>query len=141
MIYNGRLEIKDTDLLLKEHGLQDMGPVQKYIDNECIKLMRPYTPFLSGFLKKSTSGTVIGSGEIHQNTPYARFQYYGKLMVSSLTGSAYATKGEKKVLTDIDLVHNTSGHPLAGPLWFERMKADHKDDILKGAKKVAGRGK
>jgi hypothetical protein len=96
---------------------------------------------LNGVLVKSvTIGTKIGSGEINQNTPYARYQYYGKLMISSLTGSSYATHGEKKVLTDRDLLHNASRHPQSGPYWFERMKADHKDKILEGAQKVADRG-
>ena len=139
MQFNGHLEIKATDILLKERGLQDMGPVQKYIDSECIRLMAPYTPMRNGFLMRSaTLGTKIGSGEINQIAPYARYQYYGKLMVSSITGSAWARYGEKKVLTDKDLVHDKSRHPQAGPFWFERMKADHKEEILEGARKVAG---
>ncbi|CRZ34929.1 minor capsid protein [Herbinix hemicellulosilytica] len=139
MQFNGRLEIKPTDILLKERGLQDMGPVQKYIDSECIRLMAPYTPMRNGFLMRSaTLGTKIGSGEINQTAPYARYQYYGKLMVSSITGSAWARYGEKKVLTDKDLVHDKSRHPQAGPFWFERMKAEHKEEILNGARKVAG---
>ncbi len=139
MQFNGRLEIKSTDILLKNRGLQPMGPVQKFIDQECIRLMVPYTPMRNGVLEKSaTIGTKIGSGEINQITPYGRYQYYGKLMVSSITGSAWARKGEKKVLTDKDLKHDKSKHPKAGPFWFERMKADHKENILNGARKVAG---
>ena len=139
MQFNGYLEIKPTDVLLKERGLGPFGPVQKFIDQECIRLMAPYTPFRAGILEKSaTLGTKIGSGEINQIAPYARYQYYGKLMVSSLTGSAWARQGEKKILTDVDLQYDTSRHPLAGKLWFERMKADKKDQILEGARKVAG---
>lgn len=101
--------------------------------------MDPYTPMLNGILVKSaTLGTKIGSGEINQNAPYARYQYYGKLMVSSMTGSAFAVHGESKILTDRNLKYNTSKHSLAGPFWFERMKADHREQILWGAQKVAG---
>lgn len=139
MQFNGRLEIKSTDILLRDRGLQDMGPVQKFIDQECIRLMAPYTPFRAGMLERSaTLGTKIGSGEINQIAPYARYQYYGKLMVSAITGSAWARMGEKKVLTDKDLEYDKSAHPLAGKMWFERMKADHKEEILEGARKVAG---
>ena len=113
---------------------------QKYVDSSCIRLMDKYTPMLSGMLVKSaTLGTKIGEGEIHQIAPYAKYQYYGKLMVSSLTGSAWS-KGEKKVLTDINLNYTKAVHPLAGPFWFERMKRDHLDAILKGAQKYAERG-
>lgn len=138
MQFNGEFKLKTTEELLRERGLEEMGKVQKFVDSEVIKKMAPYTPMLSGVLEKSTAPTVIGSGLIQQNTPYARFQYYGKLMVSSVTGSAWARSGESKVLTDTDLVYNTSRHPLAGKMWFERFKADHKDEVLKGARKIAG---
>ena len=139
MEFNGQFNIKATDILKKERGLQDMGPVQKFIDSECIRLMAPYTPYRNGMLEESaTLGTKIGSGEINQISPYARFQYYGKVMVSPITGSPWAAKGEKKILTDRDLQYGTSKHPLAGKMWFDRMVADHKDDILDGTRKVAG---
>lgn len=116
-----------------------MKKAQKFVDSECIRLMKPYTPFMNGVLEKSaTIGTVIGSGEVHQNAPYARYQYYGMLMVSSVTGSSFARNGESKVLTDTPLQYNTFRHPQAGKMWFERMKADHKKDILAGAAQYAG---
>lgn len=139
MQFNGHLEMKATDIMMKDRGLEPMGRVQKFIDQECIRLMAPYTPRKSGLLEKAaTLGTKIGSGEINQISPYARFQYYGKVMVSSITGSPWASKGEKKILTDRDLQYDTSIHPLAGKMWFERMKADKKDQILEGARKVVG---
>lgn len=139
MQFDGKFEMNSLAKLMSDRGIQDHGPVQRFIDSETIRLMAPYTPRLNGVLEKSVVlGTNIGSGKIEQNAPYARYQYYGKLMVSSVTGSAYASHGEKKILTDRDLVHNKSQHPMAGPFWFERMKADKKDQILSGARKVAG---
>ena len=136
---HGKLEIKPTDLMLKERGLDEYGKVQRFIDSEVIRLMTPYTPNLIGTLYKSAKAVPrVGSGEIVQATPYARFQYYGKVMVSPTTGSPWALKGEKKILTNRDLVHNKSKHPMAGPFWFERMKTDKKDEILEGARKAAG---
>ena len=138
---NFRLEMNPLNEIKRKRGLQDIGRVQKFVDSECIRLMAPYTPFLSGILEKAaTLGTKIGSGEIRQITPYAKYLYYGKLMVSSITGSAWARHGEKKVLTDKDLNYNKSAHPLAGKMWFARMVSDHRSDILKDAQKVANRG-
>ena len=129
---------KSLGQIEKEHGINKNGFVQKYIDSECIRLMKPYTPMLSGVLIKSaTLGSTIGSGEIVQIAPYARYQYYGKLMVSSITGSAWATKGESKVLTDKNLTYSKI-NPNAGPFWLERMKSDHKKAILNGARKLSG---
>lgn len=125
-----------------------MGPVQKFIDQETIRLMVPYTPALNGVLEESaTLGTVIGRGIIKQDTPYARYQYYGKLMVDPITkkgafyspGYGYWSRPKvKKILTNTDLIHNKSKHPLAGPFWFERMKKNESSRILEGARKIAG---
>ena len=80
----------------------------------------------SGMLKKlGILGTVPGSGEVVWNGPYARYLYYGKVMVG---------RAPKK-LTDTDLTFH--GAPKRGAFWFERMKVDKKDQILKGAAKVA----
>ncbi|MFV0344212.1 MAG: minor capsid protein [Anaerocolumna sp.] len=136
-MFHGHLEINPTDTLLKARGIEPGGRVQKFVDQESIRYMDPLTPRLNGLLTKSvTLGTVIGSGELEYTSPYARYHYYGKLMVSPTTGSPFASKGEKKVLTDRDMEYN--GAPQRGPFWFERMKADHKEDILDGARKVAG---
>lgn len=112
---------------------------QKFVDSECIRLMTPYTPTLNTGLRKSAiTGTKIGTGKIVYASPYARYQYYGKLMVSSVTGSSYARQGESKVLTDKDLKYSKSREPLAGKLWFERMKADKLPQIKKGANAILG---
>lgn len=116
--------------------------VQKFIDSECIRLMVPYTPMRNGILmKNAVMGTTIGSGKVVYNSPYARYQYYGKLMVSSVNGSAYARRGESKVLTNIDLKYDTSRHPKAQKMWFEAMKADKREQILRGAAAIARRNR
>lgn len=112
---------------------------QAYIDQACIRYMDKYTPMRTGTLKRSaTLGTRIGSGRIEYASPCARYLYYGKLMVSSRTGSAYALRGEKKVMTSTDLTYDTSAHPLAGPFWFERMKAEYGDKICRAAAQMVG---
>lgn len=137
-VKNGSLELEWNKKFGKNASC-NFKKAQEFIDSECIRKMVPYTPMLSGTLFKSVIlETKIGSGEIIQSAPYARYQYYGKLMVSKITGSSYATHGESKVLADKALTYSTSKHKRAGPMWFERMKADHKDSILRGAKRMAG---
>lgn len=136
--FDARLELNPTEEMMRSHGLGVGGPIQKFIDNECIKLMQPYTPRLSGVLAfSSINQNCIGTGVIIQEQEYARFQYYGKVMTTE-DGRVWAKKNEAKpIITDRDLVHNKSRHPKAGPHWFERMVADSKEDILKGAQEVA----
>ena len=55
-----------------------------------------------------------------------------------LTIPSYAKSGESKVLTDTPLKYNTHRHPKAGKRWFDRMKTEKKDVILRGACKIAG---
>lgn len=119
---------------------------QRFIDSECIRLMVPYTPMRNGILMESVKlGTVIGSGELRYLSPYARYLYYGEIYGpnipiyegSQLVGY-FSPKGKKKHPTGRSLKYDTSRHPQAGKLWFERMKADHGAEILEGAAKIAG---
>ncbi|MCM1508527.1 MAG: minor capsid protein [Ruminococcus flavefaciens] len=108
--------------------------VQVFVDNECQRLMAQYTPMKSSNLRKSlTFGTKVGSGIIRYNSPYARYQYYGKVMVSSVTGSAWARSGETKIVTGKELVYSKRANSQAQKRWFETMKTNHKEEILRGA--------
>ena len=93
----------------------------------------PYVPMLTGSLNARTQvdgGTIIYPG------PYARYLYYGKLMVDQNTGSSYAPKGGTKVLTDKNLVFNQASHPQAQDHWFEASKAENLDKWLRVADKA-----
>lgn len=133
------MDIKvNLDLSKYVKALAVGGPVQRWVDNEVIKLNAPYTPFLSGGLVGSaTRGTVIGSGEVRYIEPYARFQYYGKVMVDPNTGSTWAPRHGTKVVTAQNLKYR--GAPKRGAFWFDRMIADHKQDIINGATKELGK--
>ena len=71
------LTIKPTSQLIRERGLAQGEKVQVFIDSECVRMMEKYTPKLTGTMRDSAySGSKFGSGEINQNTPYSRKQYY-----------------------------------------------------------------
>lgn len=139
----------NLDALLKKKGINDMGRVQKFIDNECIRLMYDYTPNRNGMLIASLkANTVIGEGMLKQHTPYARYLYYGKLYVDPITlkGAFYSDKYGFWSRPGVSKIPDPGGRMLkydqnksikAGRLWFERMKADHLENIRKGAAKVA----
>jgi len=139
-MFDGKLDIKATDLMLKERGLQDGGPVQQTIDTEVMRYMSPYMPRRqAGELEHlMVLATVIGSGQIDIPGPYAHYLHEGILYVSPSTGSAWAKRNEIKIPTNKELTY--AGAPMRGKKFFDRMKADHKDDILEAAQKVANRG-
>ena len=93
----------------------------------------PYVPFLTGSLDQRT--LVDGNAIIYPG-PYARFLYYGKVMVDPETGSTYAPKGGTKVVTDRNLVFNHTAHPQAQAHWCEASKAQNLDKWLRVADKA-----
>lgn len=134
------LKLLPKDALLSKHGLQDGGLVQKTVDSEAMRFMGDYMPRRqAGELEHMmVMATVVGSGEINIPGPYAHYLHEGILYVSPTTGSAWAKKNEIKVPTSTELTY--AGAPMRGKKFFDRMKADHKDDILKSAQAAADRG-
>ena len=95
-----------------------MGQVQQYIDSECLKRANEKAPFDQHTLIASSEiHTKIGSGQLEYRTPYARRLYYHE-----------------------EYNFSTDKNKEAGAYWFERMKQQHKNEILKGAKKIADGG-
>lgn len=135
-----KAEIKPVQQILRNHGLQEGGPVQKLVDSECMRYMGDYMPRRqAGELEHMmVTATTIGSGEIDTPGPFAHYLYEGILYVSPTTGSAWAKKNEIKVPTGKELTY--AGAPMRGKKWFERMKADHKEDILRAAQAMANKG-
>ena len=108
------------DALLAMCGLEDHGPVQMCIDRAVIDYMNPYWAYDTGALVESAySATDIGSGRIVYDTSYAHEMYYG-------------VRDDGRPVN-----YRTEKHPQAGPFPFERMMADHYNDILEEARNVA----
>lgn len=139
------IDMDDANQILRNHGLQDAGPVQKFFTNELMRLSDPYVPFRQGPLKNSVHPSQEWDSIIY-NTPYARYHWYGKLMVDPITrkgafydprsGRYWSRPNTPKVLTNIDLQY--TGGPLRGPRWVERCWIDNKDSILKSVEAYIG---
>ena len=70
--------------------------------------------------------------------------HYNSSQPAQLNALAYAQgsdihigPGQEKHLTGRALTFRMDSNPLAGAFWFERMKADHMQDILEEARNVA----
>lgn len=141
------LDMKPTKVLLEERGLGKGGMAQTVLDSEIVRLMKPYTPMRTGALQREATFSGIGTGLLGQHQPYARHMYYGKVMVDPVTRAAgFKTKeglwksrrGVKKVVSNRNITYQ--GAPMRGAFWFERMKADHIDELLNiVAKETGGR--
>lgn len=115
---------------------------QYYLDGQVMNDMIPYMPHRDGTLVNLTrmqSAALQGSGKVIAAAPTTgRFLYEGKVMVDPITGSPWARKGAKKVVTERPLTYS---NPKATPHWFDTAKDAHGKSWIKGVKRIAGGGK
>ena len=120
-----KVKMNSISKILKDHGLDKDGRVIKFFRDDADRLMNPYVPMQNGMLRRNK--TYPSNHEIKYESLYAKYQYYGKLMLAK-NGSAWAKKGEKKVLTSKNLKYHTSG---TGPKWDKLMMQRRKNDLVK----------
>ena len=111
---NGKLTAKlEWESGFGPNMTRGFNTAQKFVDSEVMRCMAPYMPMRTGAMIKSMQlGTIIGTGEVNVITPYAARQN--------------------------DTAPSRPYDAQRGGKFFERMKADHRDDILRGAKSKAG---
>ena len=112
-----------------------------FMANEAKRLMDPYVPALNMVLSQNVKTYVDGDdGIIDYLSPYARYQHEGFMMVSRITGSPWARRGESKVVIGKKLKHNTSRHPLATSEWEKAMRAARMDDLTAAVQRYVNGG-
>lgn len=132
------IKTKSIQTIYRSLGLEDKGRVQAFLDKTTAEYLQKYVSRKSGVQEKSIPvASNYGSGRVIINVPYARFQAEGKAMVGIKSRSAWARKGERKVVTGKSLKYHSE--KLRGSHPFERMKADKRDNILLQTAKYARR--
>lgn len=138
----------DPDAILLAHGLNDGGKAQRFLTNEVNRRITKFMPYRSGALSGKLKH-VTAPNEITISAPYARYQYYGKVMIDpAINAAGFLTKdgtwrsrkGAVKVLTDRDLVYDTTKNASAGPFWDRRMMAAEGDALIADLKDYIKRG-
>lgn len=129
------------DTKVKQRLNSQTKQAKRLLKSEIVKDTEKFVPMQGGYLKNSIMNSIQSDDDfIIYNTPYARFLYYGYVMVGKITHRAWARRGETKIKTDKKLTFGKV-HPLASSHWFERSKVTYKDNWLKIAKKVYRNGK
>ena len=135
-----RVEMKPINTILTRLGVDKNGDVQKQATRIINRRITRYMPYRTGAL--STKLKYIKSPtEIEVLARYARYQYYGKVMVNSKTGKGPALipgvgyrykKGTILEATDknLDQKPRSPGNDRAGPFWDRRLMANEGDAIL-----------
>lgn len=130
---------------IKDRLMQASSEAEHILAVQIRKDTSPYVPALTGSLDTRTRiegfsdaglGPGTGGSMIVYPGPYARYLYYGELMVDPTTGSSYAPKGGTKVVTDKNLVFSKSMHAQAQSHWFEASKAQNLEKWVRVADKA-----
>ena len=101
-----------------------------------VQVAKDTEPFAPAQTRSMVNRVQVDGSTIIYPGPYARYLYYGKLMIDPNTGSAWATKGATKIVTGKNLNISTAVHGKAQSHWFEASKAQNLPKWLKSAKKL-----
>ena len=132
LIFNVRSNLSGIEQMIRNAS----DKAQHAVAIQARKDTSPYVPALTGSLDQRTR---VDGNQIIYPGPYARYLYYGKLMVDPATGSSYAPKGTTKVMTDKNLVFNKAMHSQAQDHWFEASKAENLNKWIRVAGKAVKR--
>lgn len=106
--------MKPTKQILREKGLGPGGDVQRFHTQNVLRRIQKYMPYRTGAtVKTMIAQTDINKPYIVVNVPYAKYLYYGKVMVGKAP----------KVVTEKPLNYTKTKNPLAGPYWDRALKA------------------
>lgn len=122
-------------------GINPNGRAQQFFTNTCYKHMGKYVP--GGDTGILNTNHEIGTDYIKYTSPYAHYQYVGKLYVMENGKGAYyspdygywSKPGVTKIPTDRDLVH-TSGTSF----WDNKMWNTEKDKVIQEVQDYVDRG-
>ena len=117
---------------------------QYMLDSMVMDSMVSYMPMQTGTfinVTRAMSQAIAGSGKVVAAAPpMGRFLYEGKVMVGERTKSAFAEKGERKVVVERSLQYSRHAHPNVTDHWFDAAKGAHGKTWVKKTKQVAGGG-
>lgn len=130
---------KDEDTIAKEAAGIPQGLLA--LASAAERLMDPYVPADQLALAQNVRTYVEGdSGIVHYQSPYAHYQWEGKLYVDPITKKGAFTNGEglfwsrsgvAKKPTGKKLKYRTFRHPLATSHWEKAMMAARKEDLAR----------
>lgn len=152
MNITGRItvKLKPTGQAMSELGVLPGGAVQRFHTQNVIRRIQKYMPFRTGTtVKLMVTQSPVSEPFVVIDAPYARYLYYGKVMVDSKTGKGPAyipnvgyrfRRGAVLKSTDRPLKYTITKNPQAGPLWDKRLVAAEGEVMREELQSFADRG-
>ena len=117
---------------------------QYELDNMVMTSMEPFMPKQMGTfidVTRGMSASIAGSGKVVAAAPpMGRYLYEGVVMVGERSRSAWAKKGERKVVTEKNIDYSENANPRVQSHWFEAAKKEYGKKWIEKTKKIAGGG-
>ena len=135
MKMNVKVKMNPVSRIIQAHGLDKNGRVVRHLRDTADRLMMPYIPGGAGG-QLAKLKTYPNNHEIKYTSPYAKYQYYGKMYISPKLGVSgiplksgrwWSPKGETKTPTSKKLKYHTSG---TGAKWDKLMLQRRKNDLV-----------
>lgn len=133
-----KVEMKPVNTIVNRLGVGKRGDVQLFLTNTVNRRITQYMPYRTGALA-TKSKYIKSPTEIEVVSLYARYMYYGEVMVDPVTGAAgfrdkdgqwKSRKNVAKVRSGRPINYHRpsdgkggAGHPLAGPFWDRALMA------------------
>lgn len=129
-----KINVNENFTTALQKKLEQAGPVAAHA--VAIQIAKDTEPFVPALTKSLVNRTRVVENTVVYPGPYARFLYYGKVMIDPNTGSTWAPKGATKVVTGTDLNISQAVHGQAQSHWFEASKAQNLDKWVDVAEKA-----
>ena len=142
-----KVSMKPVNTIMTRLGVNKTGDVQMQATRIINQRITRYMPFRSGVLATKLK-YIRSPTEIEVLGPYARYQYYGEVMVDPKTKAAgfqdadgqwKSRKGVPKVRSGRVIQYDTTKNPRAGPFWDRRMMAAERTQIAGEIQKYVNR--
>lgn len=128
--FNLKIKMNATNKILKDHGLDENGRVQKRIITTAERLMNPFIPFQSGNLRRLK--VYPNPSKIKYISPYAHYHYKG-LKAKGVS----RPKGIKRKISNEKLKYHTAG---TGPEWDKLMMEKKGKELIQDVQNYVKRG-
>ena len=120
--------------------IQSIGRSATEAEHRLAETIRDDTePFVPARTGEFSSNATVEDNLVIYPGPFARFLYWGKLMIDPNTGSAWAKSGVSKITAAPDLVFTKTVHSQAQSQWFEAAKAENLNKWIRTAEKEVDR--
>ena len=126
-----KVKMKDSKQIIKDHGLEEGGKVNKFLRDTVYRLYEPYTPRDQGDLYRQV--TYPNNHSIKHIEPYSHYLYKGSKAIG-----ASKPKGVKRKISNQPLQYQ--GAPKRGKEWDKRMMNDRRKEVCKDVENFIKRG-